>query len=244
MNLSGNLVSSAHCKARVPCARREHHRGYTLLEMLVVVLVLMAVAGGAILAVDGLQETALNRTAVFEMQKIKNALRQYRADTGSYPAPAHPADFSTLYTQGTQPAWDLASGRGWRGPYLSRAGEGLVDVGAGLAADGSGLPVTGTALADVRAVADPYALKAVRNETYVPCDDDELDANCLLDFRTVAGQPRFTRSGRPYFLFELNDPERARLVSSGPDGRYAGVNPLDRCAPPTGADDLVLCLSR
>lgn len=220
--------------------------GFTLLELLVVVLVLAALGGGVLAAVGNTQEHAMQQTAFAEMQKVKTALLQYRRDTGEFPAPAHPADFSALYQQGGAPAWDAASARGWRGPYLSVLGEGLVDIGDSLQNDGSGSPVliVSAAHADTRAVADPFVARAVKNGSAMPCEDGEAGGACLLDFRTQAGEARHLRWGRPYLLFELNDPARARLVSMGADGVYAGPPAGDPCVPPAGSDDLVLCLAR
>jgi hypothetical protein len=156
----------------------------------------------------------------------------------------NPADFSALY-DATQ-TWDIASARGKRGPYLSVLGEGQVDLGDSLQSDGSGSPVVIVTAAhdNTRAVADPFVARAVKNGSTTPCDDDALDSACLLDFRTQTGDPRHPRWGRPYLLFELNDPARARLVSMGADGIYGGQAGTDACVKPANSDDLVLCLTR
>lgn len=109
----------------------------------------------------------------------------------------------------------------------------------------------------VRAIADPFVALPVWQGGYMPCDIRSVDeAGCLLEWRRKAdtSETRMAKVGRPYLLFDLNDkniPSNARLVSMGPDGRYAGVNASNVCAPPetpAGAleqvDDLVLCLFR
>ena len=219
-------------------------RGFTLLEMLVVMTVLAALGGAVLVATGNLREGALRQAAQMEMQKIKQALLQYRLDRGAFHAPASPADFDALYTQGAQPVWDAATARGWRGPYLTALGEGLVDIGDNLQSNGSGSPsvIDVAPRIEQRGVADPFVALAVANGGYVPCDAGAPDNNCLLDWRTLSGNPRHSRWGRPYLLFDLDDPARARLVGMGPDGRYDGVNGTDVCAP--NNDDLVLCLLR
>lgn len=224
--------------------RRE--TGFTLLEMMAVVAILMAVAGGAVLAMGDTEEHAARQIANAEMAEIKKALLQFRRDTGNFPSPASLADFSALYTKpaGLQ-IWNIDTGRGWRGPYLSRSGEGYVDIGSGLDLAGAGDPLTGTLLENVQGVADPFEARPVMSsigkvfQWHIQADDD-----------------RYERHGRPYLLFDLQAPsplpagyasaeeyvrERARIVSMGPDGRYDGVN-SDKCAP--NGDDIVVCLLR
>lgn len=219
-------------------------QGFTLLELLVVITILAALGGSAIVAAGNMRENALRQIALMEIQKIKQALLQYRQDIGNFHTPDNPADFRALYEQGSLPTWDMASARGWRGPYLTTVGEGLVDIGDGLALNGSGDPFAGTAKNEQRGVADPFVAAPVKNGSYIACDDSDGDADCLLDWRTTTLQRRHTRWGRPYLLFDPTDPARARLVSMGPDGRYAGVNATNPCAPFDSSDDLVLCLLR
>lgn len=131
---------------------------------------------------------------------------------------------------------------GWRGPYLSRNGEGLVDIGSNLLSDGGGSPVDGSALLDVRGVADPFQhAPASGGGSYGRCDDPS-ESRCLLDWRSLAGGESHDRWGRPYLYFFEPDQDVHRLVSMGADGRYDGVNLQDKCLP--NGDDLVLCLRR
>ncbi len=238
--------------------------GFTLLELMVVTAILMALAGGVALSLSNAEETAKIQIARHEMQQLKQALLQFRRDTGHFPTPASPADFSALYDIKAETAWNIDTGRGWRGPYLSRAGEGYVDIGDELSQDGcSGIPVNGNSLV-VPGVADPFDHQPVIPGSYAICEENEKNENCLLDWRTTPddgdeddedGDKAYDHHGRPYLLFDLQAPnalpagyasaeeyvrERARIVSMGPDGRYAGVNAADKCAP--NGDDLALCL--
>lgn len=223
---------------------KSHIGGFTLLEMLVVIAILAALGGAMLLSADNLREGALRQVAQTEMQKVKQALLQYRQDIGDFPAPSHPADFAALYEQGSLPIWDASTGRGWRGPYLSQAGEGLVDVGDDVVANGAGSPVLGNTVTELRGVADPFVAAPTQLGNYRACEEDEDNSpnTCLLDWRTATGLSTHSRWGRPYLLFDLGDRNKARLVSMGPDGIYGGVNATDACAP--NADDLVLCLLR
>lgn len=226
--------------------------GFTLTEMTVVIGVLAALGGLAIYAAGDMREQSLTQLTMVEMQKIKQALLQYKQDTGSLPAPAHPADFSLLYQQGSQLDWEAVNARGWRGPYLTRAGEGWVDVGDGISANGSGNPATVAATAlSVQGVADPFAAPpatpASEPGSYAPCEESSDNSPgptglCVLDWRTASGLVTHTRWGRPYLLFDMTDKDKARIVAMGPNGQYEGTNGSDACLP--NGDDVVLCLLR
>ncbi|RMH37657.1 MAG: prepilin-type N-terminal cleavage/methylation domain-containing protein [Nitrospirae bacterium] len=167
---------------------------------------------------------------------------------GSLPVPSKewfcsPANFIQLYEQpqlnSSHPLaflaqWNPDTRRGWRGPYLTRFGEGLVDIGNGLQPDGSGDPIGGTAaLREMPGVADPFIALPI------PSALDTVDGQ-LLDWRTVAGDPPHPKWGRPYLLFDLDDPAKARIVSMGPNKTYDSAS-ITTC-PEAGDDDLVLCL--
>lgn len=225
-------------------------QGFTLIELLLVVLVLMLLGGGVVRAMAPTQDHVRHMIAEHEMNTVRDALLHYRQDLGALPAASNAADLGFLLLQpsGT-PAWNAATARGWRGSYLLSASDGLVDIGDNLKNDGSGYPVAVDLNAHnaVRAIADPFiALPVLQNNSnqYSPCSDSDTDNNCLLDWRNSSGEARKLKAGRPYLLFDSRDPARARLVSMGIDGRYAGINSAEPCSAPANSDDLVLCLYR
>lgn len=234
--------------------------GFTLLELLIIVAILAALAGGVIMVLDGAEEDSATKIAKSEMLEIKKALLKFKQDTGYLPkqgpfalltdtppglvpVPSQgstwfhsPANFAQMYEEPVDSLgspirpWNPDTARGWRGPYLTRQGEGLVDIGDGLNTDGTGSPTTiiTALLAEVRGVADPFVAKP---------------EGSFFVWRTSPGSTPHDRWGRPYFLFDL-DNNNARIVGMGPNGEFEGNNPLDLCSPPLvpNVDDIVLCL--
>jgi prepilin-type N-terminal cleavage/methylation domain-containing protein len=258
--------------------------GFTLLELMIVAAILAALAGAALWSVSDRQETALAQIARHEMQQLKQALLQFRQDTGYFPRQGpfalepgtgcsgvsgatggvrqtslpssygsqswfeSSANFWQLYEQpvlcsehplGHLAQWNIDTARGWRGPYISRSGEGYVDVG-----NGANL-VTGTALlTNIPGVADPFDATPITTAL-----------GRVFLWHIQLNDEGYARHGRPYLIFDLDDTgpddsKEARIVSLGPDGQYAGRNAIDPCAPndpddpadPTDSYDLVLCL--
>jgi type II secretory pathway pseudopilin PulG len=227
----------------------------SLLELLVVVSVMATVAGGVFVSMSGVEAKAATDLTARELHELKRAVLQFKADTGflpkqgpfalaadggAVPLPAQgrawfesPANLSQLYENplaGTGHAledWDPDRRRGWRGPYLPRAGEGLVVVGDGLALDGSsGSPSAGALLAPVPGLADPFLTTSLGNGA------------CA--WTTWGGDP-LDRQGRPYLLLSLDDPVRARAVALGPDGRF---EPTGSGLTAAGSDDVGVYLQR
>ena len=222
--------------------------GFTMLELLVVVAAIAVVAGGLIYSQGGSIETARLSIAQAEMAEIRGAIDRFKIDNVATPSPSNPADFSYLFERGGLATWNSYVSRGWRGPYLRLQGDGFVDIGDDLSSSGSGSPalVDSAPHEDVRGIADPFVRVPVASDTdYVPCSASASDSDCLLDWRIQPTDDRHERWGRPYLAFDLEDPGRSRIVSSGPNGRYEseGCATIDcpSCSP--GGDDLILCLS-
>ncbi len=65
--------------------RLRRHRGFTLLELLVVIAILATVAGGLLVAYDGLDTDAAEAQATFNMAAIDKAVRTYRTINKAFP---------------------------------------------------------------------------------------------------------------------------------------------------------------
>ncbi|MDO9282576.1 MAG: prepilin-type N-terminal cleavage/methylation domain-containing protein [Methylotenera sp.] len=248
------------------------HGGFTLLELLVTLTLLALVAGASVMALDGVDDDAKPQIVQNEMFEISKAISRFRKDTGYYPPQDHPADFSALFSSEcpflAQPALvhlctkNPDTGRFWRGPYLASQGIAYLDIGyhddAGvvaattdapdyaLALDGTGSPVVGALMKNIQAKADLY--ERVPAGSYLAWHSCNAYNNYLLPAipNDADCEAVLAKYGRPYLLFDLNDNNKARLVSMGADGEYGGVNAANVCLPnvatSAGKDDLVLCL--
>lgn len=87
----------------------KRHAGFTLLEMIMVVIVLVTLAGIAIPLAGSVIEDAKVARAMDFAAKIADACRRYYAETGKAPT-----DLGVL--------WEAPSGglEGWNGPYIDR----------------------------------------------------------------------------------------------------------------------------
>ncbi len=102
-------------------------QGFTLLELLVVVSILAAMAGIATSAVDLYNERAREELVHVEMNNIADAIYKFQTDTGYFPKTGVYSnnnisnDLSSLYLAPTEGVvWDSAIGIGWNGPYMAK----------------------------------------------------------------------------------------------------------------------------
>ncbi len=246
--------------------------GFTLLELLVVIALLALVAGAVIVGYSGVQDQGQGDHTRFEMAEIRNALLQFRRDSGSRDFPRQgvydcttipsanfppeagatsaeqiawcqsPANFWMLFEDPLGNGWNADTKRGWNGPYLQRK-SGYVDVGDNLSPDGTGSPFTGTLVEKVWGIASTYIDKPQGN--YLVWSNITDTANP--DYK------EYKQYGSPYFLFGMdtsaaNETYDDRLVSMGRNGEYDGMG-AEVCLPPLDPDtsealDTVLCLLR
>ncbi len=92
--------------------KRQGHRnsGFTLLELLLVMAILVVLAGLSTVAVINLQRGAYQKTALVEIETMEKACKMYKLNAGSYPA-----TLDDLYTNPTG-----MSRAQWGGPYLDK----------------------------------------------------------------------------------------------------------------------------
>lgn len=67
--------------------RHQHRRrAFTLLEIMLVLVIMAAIAGIAVYNISSFQERAFRRTAAADINILKTMLDSYKLDVGSYPA--------------------------------------------------------------------------------------------------------------------------------------------------------------
>jgi general secretion pathway protein G len=96
---------------------RRSHRGFTLIEMLIVIVVIAILALIVIPRLMGAGRKAKEAALRGDLHQLRNAVQQFEADCGDYPSAS-----SQLMTQ---PAAGTTGGQGialdvtgWQGPYL------------------------------------------------------------------------------------------------------------------------------
>ncbi len=101
--------------------RRTRRGGFTLLEAVVVLAILVAVTSMVVPLLSSSQDDSLVAVARTEMQAIRQACLRWKQDVGTYPANladlvsnAAPASLAPPLD-----AWNPNTNRGWRGPYLT-----------------------------------------------------------------------------------------------------------------------------
>lgn len=91
-------------------------RGFTLLELMVVVGIIAVLAGAMIPVFSTTREGARQARAIADADSIKSAALSYHYDTGEWPCPGNSGGLTCLVTRGRDYCLDL---KGWNGPYLS-----------------------------------------------------------------------------------------------------------------------------
>ena len=221
-------------------------RGFTLLELLVVISLLAILAGFSISAYDGVQDDANYDAAIFEMAEIRNALLQFRRDSGTndfpgqgiyactnainFPSEAgsgsarldwcnHPANFWMLFIN---PLDD---------PSTSSDEEGAWNIDTKRGWNGPYLQRK-SGYVDVGAVqsngtGDPNSGTLTTNLWGVASPFNASPNGNYLVWRNQVGGNDLDKQGTPYLLFDLDDDgsdptssDPARLVSLGLGNQY------------------------
>lgn len=98
-------------KNRYSDVRQEQHRsGFTLIEVMIVLFILVMLGGMAVVAVRGQQALAQRRAAFATVQMLKSAVTRYSMDVGREPTTEQ--GLAALLNQG-----DVPDGK-WGGPYI------------------------------------------------------------------------------------------------------------------------------
>ena len=89
--------------------RRTQRSGFTLLELLLVMAILVVLASLSTFAILGLQKSSLQRSAFLQIRMLEDACTMYKLNVGSFP--------STLDDLYTNPSGMTKSQ--WGGPYIN-----------------------------------------------------------------------------------------------------------------------------
>lgn len=96
---------------RIARARRS---GFTLIEVLLVILILGTLAAVLVVSIGGQQEGAQIDSTKLMLDKLSNKLENYNLDIGHYPNESE----GGLKALAVKPSFqDEAAGEKWRGPY-------------------------------------------------------------------------------------------------------------------------------
>jgi general secretion pathway protein G len=107
----------APARSRRPARRRRPERGFTLLELLVVLVILGLLAGLVAPQVFSYLGRAKTDTARIQIENLGAVLDLYRLDVGRYPS----------QDEGLEALLEAPPGaQGWNGPYVNRA-DALID---------------------------------------------------------------------------------------------------------------------
>ncbi|MDR3199405.1 MAG: type II secretion system major pseudopilin GspG [Planctomycetaceae bacterium] len=87
-------------------------RGFTLIEVLTVIFILLVLASAAVVAYRGTQEKANIDSTVLYVKNLSSALEMYQAHVGRFPTTEQ--GLSALLN----PPSDLSNPARWSGPYL------------------------------------------------------------------------------------------------------------------------------
>ncbi|WP_410498757.1 type II secretion system protein [Chitinibacter sp. S2-10] len=224
-------------------------RGFSLIELLLVITIMAALASLALVNSSNIQSDGNEQLSTVQMNEVASALQRFHRDIGYWPgesggpaelasqlSPIHAADLGLLIKQPTTCTgiciWDSNAQRGWHGPYLQPNGIGWLRIG----------------LQTMQGVSAGKEYQASTSDTY-----QWYVSKASATIGTSEGR---INKGRPILFYppDNNCPARtngecpARLIAAGADGDF-GTDPkiIDaNCRPSddTGAykDNLVLCL--
>lgn len=208
---------------------KKQQGGFTLLELLVVVAILAAIAGGLLVAYDGMEAKAAKGQATFNIAAIDKGVRAFKVVTGSFPN-----ELDSLLTDGLS-AVTCAAGTSCTATAATAAGAGTAGSGfyAGLhsnlqGADGSVLTAEGKLGLYALDAADVTAL-ANAGVTSLRQIDDATNAVGVIPNRDFDDLPR----GKGLVVSPLVAGSVVPVVES--EGLGAAASPGGCIAPFNGA---------
>lgn len=92
---------------------RRRRRGFTLIEVLLVLAILVILAGLSVVAIANVQGNANNRLAKGQIGSLQSAMDMYKLDVNAYPTTA--VGLNALVA----PPSDLKNPNKWKGPYVT-----------------------------------------------------------------------------------------------------------------------------
>ncbi len=95
--------------------RAARERGFTLIELVVVMTIIAILAGAVMMQINGRVKQAYRARAVLDIKTFETAIDIYAADTGQ--PPSQQQGLQALRTKPSSPPLP----RNWSGPYLKKA---------------------------------------------------------------------------------------------------------------------------
>jgi len=103
---------------------KKNSRGFTLIEMLIVIVVISILAMIVIPRLLGAGRKAKESALRGDLQQLRNSIQQFEADCGDFPAAL--GDLMTAPAAGSNGGNNIALDTGaWKGPYMRTADSGL-----------------------------------------------------------------------------------------------------------------------
>lgn len=248
----------------------KRNRGFTLIELLVVITLLAIITTLGIASYEGVQDESKVDVTKYEMQELKKALLQFRADNRAFPCgvyneqerPYEPDVNNMVYAN--LPAGNLPAKQAWC------EGNGVKENGLQMLMKfpfdvSDTLKYTGD-LKTLHPLWNPDTKRGWRGP-YLSSVEGMKDAwgkyyyliDPELDFPAYESSKQWCGLDATNSFYECQiGPDAAhdkpgnsaRIVSYGEDGQYGGDNLADICLPnatepaSAGNDDLVVCLTQ
>ncbi len=210
-------------------AGMKHESGFTLLELLLVIALLSVTAGIMVQGYEGVQDQGRYDATRFEMAELRKALLQFRRDSGTNDFPGQGiydcTDAANDNPASANPDMDFPAEAGNTDAEKIAWCSSPANFWMLFAQPGPGFdwnPDTH------RGWHGPYLQRKSGMISYLTAGN-------------VWGIADPYQS--PFILVDLDDDDKARIVSIGPDNTYDGEG-ASPCEPPAGSDDTVLCLLR